>query len=139
MGSKASTISSSSCAYEAKGFRRDNATVQGQGIVQHNCDQFPGWGKTSAFQVRSHPSDPVGQDPPFLQSVARCCHDSHTVEGHFSSQNIDGPRSNDSVGLPFSCHKSVDPFLLPVRRWKRRPVDGLTIRMCYDGGVWIMV
>ena len=80
-----------------------------------------------------------------------CCHDSHTVERPFSSQNIDGPRSNDSVGLQFSCHKSVTHLacgvcwrsraweLLPVRRWKRRPVDGLAKRMCYDGGVSLMV
>ena len=64
---EASTISSSSCADEARASGGTTATVKGQGIVQNSCDQFPGWGKTSAFQVCfTHPSDPVDQDPRFF-------------------------------------------------------------------------
>ena len=60
MGNKASIISSSSCAYEARASGGDNATVKGQGIVQDNGDQFPCGSKASAFQVGlAHSSHPV--------------------------------------------------------------------------------
>ena len=54
MGHKASTISSSSCAYEARASR--GTTVKGQGIVQDNGNHFSRQYSKSASHIRQIPS-----------------------------------------------------------------------------------